>query len=369
MINFEGGAIPEEYQVEYVADRVDTTSTVFMGLTMGCARCHDHKFDPITQKDYYRFFAFFNTIPEKGLDGKKGNAAPDPRNADRRAGERSGVAAAGHRGARGRDSGEGDRSRCWPPGRRRGSLLCRPRQDGLLAHYDFEGNLADSSGHYEDGRSVKGKTTFIAGRPGQSAAFNGEAHVEFPGLPGGSFRDRVLDAQRRAGRDDGARRRARASRSALRTRIRSPISSAVRRSTWNSRDAAGTATRSCSARQWHHVALNFENGKPALAAGWQARWHERRGRRQCDSQQVRSRSAIRIAASRSRAMSAACASTSARSRRPTPKRSRCTSPSGYILSQEESKRSKEQKRALLRLLPDATTRPPICAAFTANSMP
>jgi hypothetical protein len=76
MINYEGGAIPEEYQVEYVADRVDTTSNVFMGLTVGCARCHDHKFDPISQKDYYRFFAFFNTIGEKGLDGKSGNAAP-----------------------------------------------------------------------------------------------------------------------------------------------------------------------------------------------------------------------------------------------------------------------------------------------------
>src|SRR5215472_15187418 len=47
MINYEGAAIPEEYQVEYVADRVDTTSNVFMGLTMGCARCHDHKYDPI----------------------------------------------------------------------------------------------------------------------------------------------------------------------------------------------------------------------------------------------------------------------------------------------------------------------------------
>src|SRR5947199_275526 len=76
MINFEGGAIPEEYQTEYVADRVDTTANVFMGLTVGCARCHDHKYDPITQKDYYRFFAFFNTIPEKGLDGRNGNAAP-----------------------------------------------------------------------------------------------------------------------------------------------------------------------------------------------------------------------------------------------------------------------------------------------------
>ncbi|MDQ6665444.1 MAG: DUF1549 domain-containing protein, partial [Acidobacteriota bacterium] len=63
MINFEGGAIPEEYQTEYVVDRVEATSVVWMGTTMGCARCHDHKYDPIKQKDFYRFFAFFNTVP------------------------------------------------------------------------------------------------------------------------------------------------------------------------------------------------------------------------------------------------------------------------------------------------------------------
>lgn len=76
MINFEGGAIPEEYHVEYVVDRVETTSAVWLGMTMGCARCHDHKYDPIAQKDFYRFFAFFNTIDEKGLDGTQGNAKP-----------------------------------------------------------------------------------------------------------------------------------------------------------------------------------------------------------------------------------------------------------------------------------------------------
>ena len=76
MLNDEGGAIPEEYQVEYVVDRVRTTSTVFMGLTMACAQCHDHKYDPVTQEDYYRFFAFFNKLPEKGLDGSDGPADP-----------------------------------------------------------------------------------------------------------------------------------------------------------------------------------------------------------------------------------------------------------------------------------------------------
>lgn len=76
MINFEGGAIPEEYHTAYLIDRVNTTATVWLGLTMGCAQCHDHKYDPITQKDYYRMFAFFNNISEKGLDGSKGNAEP-----------------------------------------------------------------------------------------------------------------------------------------------------------------------------------------------------------------------------------------------------------------------------------------------------
>jgi mono/diheme cytochrome c family protein len=76
MINFEGGAVPEEYHTAYVVDRVNTTGTVFLGLTVACAQCHDHKFDPITQKDFYRLYAFFNNVPEKGLDGSKGNANP-----------------------------------------------------------------------------------------------------------------------------------------------------------------------------------------------------------------------------------------------------------------------------------------------------
>ncbi len=76
MINFEGGAIPQEYHNAYVVDRVNTTTTVWLGATFACAQCHDHKYDPFTQKDYYRFYAFFYNVPENGLDGSKGNAAP-----------------------------------------------------------------------------------------------------------------------------------------------------------------------------------------------------------------------------------------------------------------------------------------------------
>jgi len=77
MITHEGGTIPEENLNNYVADRVKTTGEVFLGLTMACAQCHDHKYDPITQRDYYRLFAFFNTVDERGLDGNSGiNAVP-----------------------------------------------------------------------------------------------------------------------------------------------------------------------------------------------------------------------------------------------------------------------------------------------------
>jgi hypothetical protein len=64
--NMEGGIIEEEFRVEYVSDRVNTTSTAFMALTAGCAKCHDHKFDPLTQKEYYQLFSFFNNVKEAG---------------------------------------------------------------------------------------------------------------------------------------------------------------------------------------------------------------------------------------------------------------------------------------------------------------
>jgi hypothetical protein len=77
MITHEGGTIPEENLTNYVADRVKTTSEVFLGLTFGCAQCHDHKYDPISQKEYYEFFAFFNELDDRGLDGNAGrNAMP-----------------------------------------------------------------------------------------------------------------------------------------------------------------------------------------------------------------------------------------------------------------------------------------------------
>ena len=65
-VNGEGGSIAEEFRVEYIVDRVETVSSVWMGLTTGCARCHDHKYDPVSQDDFYSLFAFFNQTPEPG---------------------------------------------------------------------------------------------------------------------------------------------------------------------------------------------------------------------------------------------------------------------------------------------------------------
>ncbi|MEM8487916.1 MAG: DUF1553 domain-containing protein [Bacteroidota bacterium] len=72
----EGGIVDEEYRLQYVADRTNTTARAFMGLTMECAQCHDHKFDPVSQAEYFQMTAFFNNLNEVGMTGDDGNAGP-----------------------------------------------------------------------------------------------------------------------------------------------------------------------------------------------------------------------------------------------------------------------------------------------------
>ena len=72
----EGGAIAEEYRVEYAVDRVKTTSMIWLGLSLECGQCHDHKYDPISQTDYYRFYSFFNVSADGGMQSRRGNAKP-----------------------------------------------------------------------------------------------------------------------------------------------------------------------------------------------------------------------------------------------------------------------------------------------------
>ena len=74
--NSEAGLVPEEFLLENAVDRVDTTSTVWMGLTMGCARCHDHKYDPFSTKEYYQLISMFDKVTESGRAIKFGNSEP-----------------------------------------------------------------------------------------------------------------------------------------------------------------------------------------------------------------------------------------------------------------------------------------------------
>jgi Protein of unknown function (DUF1553)/Protein of unknown function (DUF1549)/Concanavalin A-like lectin/glucanases superfamily/Planctomycete cytochrome C len=179
MINFEGGAIAEEYQVEYVMDRVEATSSAFMGLTMGCARCHSHKYDPITHKEFYQFFAFFNNVPEKGLDGKTGNAAPIlllPNDAQQARLDELDTAIDAREAELADDVVEPLQTE-WEK-----TFADKPAPvdaDGLIAHYELDGNLSDLSGRYRHGRTLKGDPTFDRGPVGRALTFDGDTDVTF----------------------------------------------------------------------------------------------------------------------------------------------------------------------------------------------
>jgi hypothetical protein len=180
MITLEGGAIPEEYHVEYVVDRVSTTSGAFLGLTMGCARCHDHKFDPITQKDFYRFFAFFNTVPERGLDGFTGNAVPVlplPSHEQQLRLEALKTQIASTLEALPEKDLLAQRNE-WQ--KTALASLPEPTREGLTAYYPFDGDLTDASGFHHDAKAVRGEVLFNDdGAIAKSGDFSPETQVSF----------------------------------------------------------------------------------------------------------------------------------------------------------------------------------------------
>jgi hypothetical protein len=183
--NGEGGIIPEEYAVEYVVDRVETTATVWLGLTMGCARCHDHKFDPLKQREFYQVFAYFNNVPEQGRAIKIGNSppyieAPTPRQQEELRLLEGRLAAAETEVAQ-LDPALRKAQRKWekkapklpddwlPPG-------------GLAARLSLDG--------------TRGKTHFVDGEPdygtgpvGQAAVFDGRRYLDAGDLGGFGFFD------------------------------------------------------------------------------------------------------------------------------------------------------------------------------------
>ncbi len=172
MVTNESGIIDEEYRVEYVADRIETTSTVWMGLTFGCCRCHDHKFDAITQREYFQLFAFFNNGPETGLVKEDDPlptldvATPQQRTELERLHEvRQGADAKFKQLAEplGVSMAEWEKTA--------GAELA-PLTDKLAAHVEFE---PDGTGEVKGGN-----VTYEAGVLGRAAQFDAMQHIELP---------------------------------------------------------------------------------------------------------------------------------------------------------------------------------------------
>ncbi|HKX61697.1 MAG TPA: DUF1553 domain-containing protein [Verrucomicrobiae bacterium] len=181
----EGGSVNEEFRVEYVADRLHTMAGAFLGLTMECARCHDHKYDPVSQKDYYRMFAFFNATDESGLYSHFTDAIPSPSlllfkdDAQEQAHRdlKSAVVAAEQALQARRDSARGafqEWRKNAPDGPRDSALA------GLVGHYSFDSvvsnrvtNLAGTNGTAK----LADSPASVPGRMGQALKFTGENSV------------------------------------------------------------------------------------------------------------------------------------------------------------------------------------------------
>ncbi len=180
--NSEGGVIPEEYAVEYVVDRVDTTFTVWLGLTAGCARCHDHKYDPISQKEFYQLFAYFNNVPEKGKAIKYGNSPPmikaptRAQQAELRALRARLTAAAKH--FRQLQPELSAAQAQWERTHPAGLPSCWAPAEGLVAHYDLDDNTADRAGPYRSGSFRDGAAAYTSGPLGRAAEFDGKRFLD-----------------------------------------------------------------------------------------------------------------------------------------------------------------------------------------------
>ncbi|MDZ4365606.1 MAG: DUF1549 domain-containing protein, partial [Afipia sp.] len=179
--NAEGGIVPEEYAAEYVVDRVDTTATVWLGLTMGCARCHDHKYDPLTQREFYSVFAFFNNVPENGRALKIGNSppvltAPTDSQAKQLAAVERQLAAADAR-LRHLEQRIVATQAAWEK-----SLSAKPPiqwtvTDGLQARYALNGRLTSHGAANETAKFESGSAAFTRGRIGSAAEFDGKRFI------------------------------------------------------------------------------------------------------------------------------------------------------------------------------------------------
>ena len=185
MTNDEGGADPDEYLNKYVVDRVNTVGAVWMGLTVGCTECHDHKYDPLTTKEFYRMYAFFHNVPEKGLDRIRTDNPP-PRLPVPTVDQAMNFVEAdfalkdAEKTLQDRINELGETQEKWER-ETNTKLPPKPSQEGLVAALNFDDSLAVTSSPVAAEGKVVGseKPEFADGRLGKALKLDGKAHADF----------------------------------------------------------------------------------------------------------------------------------------------------------------------------------------------
>ena len=190
--NGEGGIVVDEFLVEYAVDRVETTSTVWLGLTLGCARCHDHKFDPLTQKEFYEVLANFNNIPERGKAFKYVNSPPliTAPTADQEAelaelDEKLREARETFMSLETRATGA---QAAWEASLAGAGRVDWALRDDLLAHHALDGDIVGvHNGRVATAALEDGQPRFVDGRIGDAAAFDGQRFINAGDSPNLSY--------------------------------------------------------------------------------------------------------------------------------------------------------------------------------------
>jgi hypothetical protein len=259
MVNNETGIVEEEFRVEYVVDRVDTTATVWMGLTLSCARCHDHKYDPISQKDFYRFFSFFNNVPEKGLSGSGGNSAPTLKVASKEQQSRlTRLRLARTNAEKVFASVRKELAAQQVEWEKTAIQNLPPTVAGLTSHDTLDQKTSGTSQH--------GAVEFVPGIVGQAAKLDGEAHLS---------RENVSDFERNKAFSFGAWIRAESSGCVISKsndannmrgfdvtlRKGKAIVNLAHR--WNSNAIQVVTTSGVPSRQWKHLLVTYDGSSKA----------------------------------------------------------------------------------------------------------
>ena len=270
----EGGAFAEELRVEYVVDRVKTTANVWMGLTMECAQCHDHKYDPISQREYFQMFAYFNNTTDPGMQTRGGNQAPVVNVPPR---EQASRLAALHKAIKASEA-EMDRYRRgavpgfikWLVAAQRSTGKSMQEPDGLVHFFPFNekgsnqikasigggvgrvgGKLAPASRDGQGGLRFDGRTavTFDSWPSRErTQAFTFAAWIKVPGNGNGSVLARMDVGQAYRGYDLWIQNRA------VGTHI---VSS------WPQNALKVVSKQTLAADQWQHVAVSYDGSSKA----------------------------------------------------------------------------------------------------------